>query len=151
MYRIGELAAQHGIKTDTLRFYEKNQLLAPSLRTQAGYRLYSEQDKTRLSFILRAKSVGFSLQEIAELLQLESHKEQVTCQEVKALAEQKLQLIEQKIRELGQFRDNLQALSAICCGGLRSAKSCAILETLSQGAPLPSKHHQPPSSLQENT
>ena len=68
MYRIGELAKACGVKADTLRFYEKNGLISPGIRNESGYRLYGEQDRRRLEFIIRAKSVGFSLADIGELL-----------------------------------------------------------------------------------
>ncbi len=57
MYRIGELAKACGVKADTLRFYEKNGLISPGIRNESGYRLYGEQDRRRLEFIIRAKSV----------------------------------------------------------------------------------------------
>ncbi|QFI53414.1 Zn(2+)-responsive transcriptional regulator [Aeromonas simiae] len=142
MYRIGELAKACGIKADTLRFYEKNGLLAPSIRSEAGYRLYSEADRRRLEFILRAKSVGFSLADIGELLDLDRNKASVTCQEVKAVADAKLDQVEAKIHELVRFRENLKALSAICCGGPRSAEHCAILETLESGETGNHEHHE---------
>ena len=141
MYRIGELARACGVKADTLRFYEKNGLISPSLRNESGYRLYGEQDRRRLEFIIRAKSVGFSLADIGELLSLDTHKAEVTCQEVKAVADAKLAQVEQKLIELTRFRENLRELSNICCGGLRSAEHCAILETLESGAPGQHEHH----------
>ena len=141
MYRIGELAKACGVKADTLRFYEKNGLISPGIRNESGYRLYSEQDKRRLEFIIRAKSVGFSLADIGELLDLDTNKAKVTCQEVKAVADTKLAQVEQKIIELTRFRDNLRELSNICCGGPRSAEHCAILETLESGVPAHHEHH----------
>ena len=87
MYRIGELAKACGVKADTLRFYEKNGLISPGIRNESGYRLYGEQDRRRLEFIIRAKSVGFSLADIGELLSLDTNKARVTCQEVKAVAD----------------------------------------------------------------
>ncbi|MGE6108349.1 Zn(2+)-responsive transcriptional regulator [Aeromonas sobria] len=141
MYRIGELAKACGVKADTLRFYEKSGLIAPSIRNESGYRLYGEQDRRRLEFIIRAKSVGFSLMDIGELLALDTNKASVTCQEVKAVADAKLVQVEQKIMELTRFRENLRALSDICCGGPRSAQHCAILETLESGAPSRHEHH----------
>ena len=71
MYRIGELSALYDIKADTLRFYEKHGLLSPSSRSDSGYRLYNQADSERLKFILRAKAVGFSLNDIADLLSIE--------------------------------------------------------------------------------
>lgn len=141
MYRIGELAKVCGVKADTLRFYEKNGLLSPGLRNDSGYRVYGEQDRRRLEFIIRAKSVGFSLADIGELLALDTNKARVTCQEVKAVADAKLSQVEQKILELTRFRENLKELSNICCGGPRSAEHCAILETLESGAPSRHEHH----------
>ncbi|MCS3457197.1 MerR family Zn(II)-responsive transcriptional regulator of zntA [Aeromonas sp. BIGb0405] len=141
MYRIGELAKACKVKADTLRFYEKSGLIAPSIRNESGYRLYSEQDRRRLEFIIRAKSVGFSLAEIGELLDLDTHKAEVTCQEVKAVADAKLAQVEEKIAELMRFRRNLSELSEICCGGARSAEHCAILEVLESGAAGQHEHH----------
>ncbi|MGL5030802.1 MAG: Zn(2+)-responsive transcriptional regulator [Aeromonas sp.] len=140
MYRIGELAKACNVKADTLRFYEKSGLILARARSESGYRLYSDDDKRRLEFIIRAKSVGFSLADIGELLDLDTHKARVTCQEVKALADAKLAQVEQKLSELARFRDNLRELSHICCGGPRSAEHCAILETLESGAPVNHLH-----------
>lgn len=85
--------------------------------------------------------MGFSLADIGELLDLDTNKAKVTCQEVKAVADTKLEQVEQKIIELTRFRDNLRELSNICCGGPRSAEHCAILETLESGAPSRHEHH----------
>jgi len=67
MFKIGELAKCCNISVDTLRFYEKNGLITPNTRTDAGYRLYSPEATFKVDFILRAKDVGLSLQEIAGL------------------------------------------------------------------------------------
>ncbi|UZD58084.1 Zn(2+)-responsive transcriptional regulator [Shewanella algae] len=130
MYRIGELAKRFDIKADTLRFYEKHGLLAPSMRTDSGYRVYSDRDAERLKFILRAKAVGFTLGEIAELLSIELDKSNRACSDVKGLVDDKLDKVQQKIAELNQFRQSLQLLSDTCCGGPESAEHCSILEAL---------------------
>ena len=85
--------------------------------------------------------MGFSLADIGELLALDTNKAKVTCQEVKAVADAKREQVEQKILELTRFRENLKALSDICCGGPRSPEHCAILETLESGAPSRHEHH----------
>ncbi len=133
MYRIGELAKHFDINQDTLRFYEKNQLLVPSERSGAGYRLYTEQDKQTLSFILRAKAVGFSLKEIQELLSIEIDKANNACADVKTLVDHKRLAVEEKIAELQAFQLSLQRLSDACCGGNVSAVHCTILEALETG------------------
>ena len=74
--KIGEFANQLGVSTDTLRYYEKHNLLTPSSRTEAGYRDYDKAALKQMKFILRAKNVGFSLLEIRELLQIKFKKHQ---------------------------------------------------------------------------
>lgn len=130
MFRIGELAKQHGINADTLRFYEKHGLLAPSARSDNGYRVYSGDDAQRLAFILRAKSVGFSLGEITELLSIEVNKSQRVCSDVKDVVDDKLMKVNEKIAELERFRFSLKLLSDGCCGGSHSAEHCTILQAL---------------------
>ncbi|MCL1056636.1 Zn(2+)-responsive transcriptional regulator [Shewanella gelidimarina] len=130
MYRIGELAQLCEVRTDTLRFYEKHGLLSPSSRTDSGYRIYTEADAERLRFILRAKAVGFTLAEIAELLSIELDKSNWACADVKGLVDDKLANVEAKIAELNHFQLSLQRLSQACCGGPESAEHCSILEAL---------------------
>ena len=130
MYRIGELAKACHINNDTLRFYEKNGLLSPSSRSESGYRLYTEQDKETLQFILRAKAVGFTLAEIRELLSIEVNKADNACADVKELVDTKLKAVEKKLAELTRFKTSLQRLSNACCGGEESAEHCTILEAL---------------------
>jgi MerR family transcriptional regulator, Zn(II)-responsive regulator of zntA len=146
MYRIGELAAQCDIKADTLRFYEKHGLLAPSSRSDAGYRLYNDHDKARLSFIIRAKAVGFTLNEIAELLSIELDKSNWACADVKGMVDSKLVQVQAKIQELSHFANSLQSLSNACCGGPESAEHCSILEALESSSkelePKPERKHE---------
>ncbi len=130
MFRIGEMAARCGLKTDTLRFYEKSGLLVPSARNAAGYRLYNKADEAKLNFILRAKSVGFSLDEITELLSIQLDSAEHSCAEPKLITDTKLAQVEAKIKELEIFRTSLQKLSESCCGGAESASHCSILEAL---------------------
>ncbi|WP_086982143.1 Zn(2+)-responsive transcriptional regulator [Vibrio aphrogenes] len=130
MYKIGELAKLCGINNDTLRFYEKSGLLTPSARSESGYRLYNEQDKQALLFILRAKKVGFNLSDIKELLEIEVEKASNSCFDVKQVVDAKLADVEQKLAELQQFQRSLQTLSSACCGGKGSAEQCTILEAL---------------------
>ncbi|MBY5992194.1 Zn(2+)-responsive transcriptional regulator [Ferrimonas balearica] len=130
MYRIGELAQRYEIKTDTLRYYEKHGLLAPSGRSDSGYRLYDEADEVKLRFILRAKGVGFTLAQIQELLMIDASRASWACQDVKAIVENKVVELERKMAELKQFRDSLQQLADACCGGPESAEHCSILDAL---------------------
>ncbi|WP_435234773.1 Zn(2+)-responsive transcriptional regulator [Psychromonas sp. PT13] len=130
MYRIGELAKNYGLKTDTLRFYDKHGLLKPSSRSEAGYRMYTEGDAECLGFILRAKAIGFSLTDIGELLSIELDKSSWACSDVKEVVDLKLNDIEAKIKELTHFQVSLKKLSDACCGGQFSAENCSILDAL---------------------
>ncbi|MGK0271034.1 MAG: MerR family Zn(II)-responsive transcriptional regulator of zntA [Cocleimonas sp.] len=128
--RIGELSKQTGFQVETLRYYEKQGLLQPVSRTDSGYREYDAESLKQLKFIHQAKSVGFSLNEISELLTLRVEKDQHSCAEVKSIAEQKLEQIENKITELTRMRDALYVISDACCGGDEPATSCTILNAL---------------------
>lgn len=128
--KIGEFARKLGVSTDTLRYYEKHGLLTHSSRSQSGYRIYTDTDIKQMSFILRAKNVGFSLSEIKELLQIKIHKDQHSCHEVKEMTLQKRDLVAQRIEELTRFYDSLSLLAKKCCGGEEPAENCSILTTL---------------------
>jgi len=142
MYRIGELAERYHIKTDTLRFYDKHGLLTPSLRSESGYRLYTEDDAHKLQFILRAKSIGLSLLDISELLTIEVNKSNRACADVKSVIDVKLAEVEEKIAELNAFKSSLQQLSISCCGGAVSAEGCSILDALeSSDNTIKDEHH----------
>lgn len=130
MYRIGELADLCGVKVDTLRFYEKHGLLTPSSRTESGYRVYTQSDEALLRFILRAKAVGFTLNEISELLSIDLDKSNRVCADVKGMVDSKLAQVQAKMAELKHFETSLQNLSDACCGGPRSAEHCSILAAL---------------------
>jgi len=128
--RIGELSKQTGFQVETLRYYEKQGLLQPVSRTDSGYREYDSESLKQLKFIHQAKSVGFSLNEISELLTLRVERDQRSCAEVKTIAEQKLEQIENKITELAKMRDALYVITEACSGGDEPATSCTILSAL---------------------
>lgn len=85
MYRIGELAKLAEVTPDTIRYYEKQQMMDHEVRTEGGFRLYTESDLRRLKFIRHARQLGFSLESIRELLSIRIDPEHHTCQNQKAL------------------------------------------------------------------
>ena len=131
MLKIGELAELAGISRDALRFYEKHGLVTPSARTQSGYRLYSKSDVLRIRFILSAKEVGFTLNEIHQLLELEVTKDDKSCQDVKQFVDKKIQVVNQRLTEIKKIKQSLQTLSNACCGGDEPATHCTILGAFS--------------------
>ena len=128
--KIGEVAKAAGIGIDAIRFYEREGLIAEPARRPSGYRVYSPDVVLSLRFIRRAKVLGFSLKEIAELLLLETGAEG-TAADVKALAEAKLADIEQRIRALQRMRRALRKATESCAGE-GPTSSCSILQTLNR-------------------
>jgi MerR family copper efflux transcriptional regulator len=125
---IGKIARRAGVSVDTVRYYEKNGLLAPTARLASGYRRYDEAQLRRLRFIREAQKLGFSLRDVRELLGL-SRQRDVT--RVKRAAEKKLADVEARIAALERVRDGLGKLVAACPGhGL--ASDCPILRALGE-------------------
>lgn len=102
---IGKLAQAASVSIDTIRFYEKSGLLRAPARRPSGFRDYALRDLVQLKFVRRARQLGFSLQEIAELLSLDHEPDHARAQQV---LEQKLVLIDRKVSELEQWRQHLQ-------------------------------------------
>ena len=107
--RSAELARLAGISTDTLRHYERKRLLATAPRSANGYREYRPEALARVQLVRRAVALGFTLDEIARFLAVRD-RGGAPCRSVRALAEQKLVTIEQRLAELSQARDALQAV-----------------------------------------
>ena len=128
---IGQLARQAGIGVETVRFYEREGLVPVPPRRASGYRQYPVDAVRRLQFIRRAKALGFSLQEIAELLALRVDR-RTTCADVRARAAAKIDSIEQKIEDLQRVRAALEKLSR-SCRGRGPVAECPLLEALEHG------------------
>jgi MerR family copper efflux transcriptional regulator len=123
---IGTLAKRAGVRIDTVRYYERSGLLAPKTRLASGYRRYGEVELSRLRFIRRAQALGFTLEEVRELLALSKRRD---VSRVKRAAEGKLAAVEQKIAALERVRNGLLNLVAACPGHGR-AENCPILKAL---------------------
>jgi len=134
MYRIGELAKLAGVTPDTVRYYEKQHMMDHEVRTQGGFRLYTDQDLQRLKFIRHARQLGFTLESIRELLSIRVDPEHHTCQESKSIVQARLSEVEERIEELQTMRRSLQHLNDACCGTAHSSVYCSILEALEQGS-----------------
>jgi Zn(II)-responsive transcriptional regulator len=128
-FSIGKLAESAGVAIDTVRYYERNGLLNPAGRMASGYRRYGEAELKRLRFIRRAKTLGFSLEDIRALLELSAER---NVAKVKRAAQLKLADIEARIAELERVRSGLRKLIAACPGHGR-AEACPILNALNEG------------------
>ena len=130
MLKISELSARTVLSTHTLRFYEKHGLISASERSEAGYRYYSDTDVRRVEFVRSARHIGFSLNDISELLSIRVDKSSHSCQDVTDITEAKLEEVNTRIAELQSMQQTLQILLDSCCGGPESATHCSIMEAL---------------------
>lgn len=137
---IGEAAEAAGVSAKMIRHYEQIGLVPAATRTDAGYRLYSERDVSVLRFIRQSRRLGFSMQQIADLLGLWSDNHRAS-RDVKALAQQHVDDLTQKMREMGEMKRALERLVDSCHGD--DDPHCAILAELavdSPSAPEPAAH-----------
>ncbi len=127
--RIGQIAERSGVPTKTIRYYESVGLLPQPDRTASGYRDYDEPALQRLCFVQRARSLGFSVRECANLLALYDDKQRASA-EVKAMAREHVAQVDAKIAELRAMRRTLGELIDKCHGDERP--DCPILDDLAE-------------------
>jgi Cu(I)-responsive transcriptional regulator len=131
---IGRLARETATKVETIRFYEKLGLLPAPARTRGNYRAYGAGQLARLSFIRRARDLGFSLEQIRTLLSLADNRDQ-SCEAVDAIAQEHLEAVERKVTDLKALRRELGRMIRQCRHG--TVAECRIIETLSPHAVRP--------------
>ena len=139
-HKIGAVARRAEIGVETLRYYERLGLLGSPRRTESGYRLYTDAIFVRLDFIRKAQAMGFTLEEIARIIQ-ESEKGQSPCAEVRRIARRKLDELDRRLKQLRQYRNELaQTLADWETKGAAAGKVCGLIE---------SSHiaHQPEKSI----
>lgn len=129
--KIGELARATTTKVETIRFYEKIGLLAEPGRTDGNYRVYGREHLARLSFVRRARDLGFTLDQVRALLALSDDRDR-PCGAVDAVARQHLGEIDRKIADLRALRRELDDLISQC--GQGSISTCRIIEALAPNA-----------------
>lgn len=129
--KIGEVARKAGVNIDTVRYYERKNLIPEPPRRESGYRQYTMDTVRRIHFIRKAKELGFSLKEITELLSLRVSPD-TACADMKKHAETKITDIEAKISMLNNIKDSLKELTEMCTQN-RDTGECPILEALDTG------------------
>ncbi len=132
MLRIGEVANKSHVGVETVRFYEREGLIALPKRNVSGYRQYSESAIKQIQFIKHAKTLGFSLKEIRELIKLKSTSD-ARCKSIKSTAKAKIADIQEKIDALKRMKMALEPLVAQCKSS-DPISDCPILNALDETA-----------------
>ena len=127
---IGSLAKAADVNIETIRYYQRRGLVDEPSKPLGGHRRYAAAAAARVRFIKRAQQLGFTLEEIKDLLLLEDGQ---SCREARMLAERKLGLIEKRVADLNRMCRSLKGLIAQCAEGKRP-RSCPIIATLSAEA-----------------
>jgi len=127
---IGEAARVSGVSAKMIRYYESIGLLSPSVRSEAGYRIYRERDLHALRFVRQSRRLGFSIDDIRRLLALWQDRQRCSA-DVKAIALGHAEELSKRIAELSAMRDTLMQLAQACHGDDRP--DCPILDTLELG------------------
>jgi MerR family transcriptional regulator, mercuric resistance operon regulatory protein len=125
--RIGELARTVDVNVETIRYYQRIGLLELPKKPFGGMRSYNDESLQRLRFIRRAQQLGFSLEDIRELLELSSS----DCERVEKLAVEKLSLVKAKLRQLRRI-ESILARTVEQCARRKGNQPCPIIETLSE-------------------
>lgn len=129
---IGALSKQTGVNIETIRFYEKVGVLSPPARSPGGYRLYGPDHVKRLTFVRRARQLGFTLEEVRALLRLADDRAH-SCAEARDMAAAHLDDIRAKIRDLKRLEKVLKDVIAQCADG--TLPECPLIEALFRGPP----------------
>ena len=123
--KIGEVARQAGVSVDTLRFYEERGVIPHATRSESGYRMFPSDTPERLEFVSRAKALGFSLDDVVELLSLRSSGAKDSHRVLEKVRE-KIQEVDHRLGELGKLRQALVSLASTC-DGKHPTSECPIL------------------------
>lgn len=123
----GALASKTGCNIETIRYYEQIGMLPPPPRSEGGHRLYGQNLIKRLNFVLRSRDLGFTLEEIRELLRMVDGRN-YTCAQVDVLAQKHLQDIRRKIAALKRLKSTLETMAAQCSRG--QIPECPIIDAL---------------------
>jgi Cu(I)-responsive transcriptional regulator len=135
--KIGELSKATGTNIETIRYYERIDLLPAPDRTSANYRRYSDSHRARLAFVRHSRDLGFTIAEIRSLLDLSDDPDR-ECSEADQIATRHLEQVEAKIAQLEALRDELTRIVGRCRGGVSA--DCRVIEALGNHVQCESEH-----------
>ncbi len=134
-FTVGDLATQSGCTVETVRYYEKTGLMPDPPRTEGGHRIYSLDHLKRLFFIHRSRELGFTIEEVKELLRFVDEPAH-TCGEVGDMAMLQARAVQEKIKDLKRLQKALDEMAALCKGGRYKIDDCPIVDALFEGVDL---------------
>ena len=138
--KIGEVSQASGIGIETLRFYERSGLLGRPMRSQSGYRLYDEGILERLAFIKKAQTLGFSLEEIKQIIH-DAQSGASPCDDVREIVRRRLAELDEKMREMKRYRKELaETLEEWDAVGRAPGHICGLIEAAEIENPLSAQH-----------
>lgn len=143
---IGEAAAASGVSAKMIRYYEQTGLIKPAARSEAGYRVYSDNEINTLRFVRRARDLGFSVDRIGDLLTLWHDRSRASA-DVKQIALDHVEALERKMRELQSMAETLRHLAQNCHGDGRP--ECPIIEGLAHATESKTCHGEHASAPKE--
>ena len=129
LFSIGQLAKKTNCKVETVHYYEKTGLMPNPPRTEGGHRIYAISHLKRLNFIRRSRDLGFSIEQVKELLKFIDEPDHY-CGEIKAMAMQQARAVQQKIDDLERLKAGLSQMVVQCKGQGYSVDDCPIIEAL---------------------
>ena len=129
-WTIGRLSKETGCNIETIRYYERKEILPSPPRSEGGHRLYDEEHLKRLTFVCRSRELGFSLKQIRELLELVDGVE-YACAEVEKISRKHLIEIQKKVSDLKKLEGALKKMVSQCAGG--SVPHCPVIDALFAG------------------
>ncbi len=138
MYAIGDLSRRTGVKVPTIRYYESVGLLPDAGRTAGNQRRYDQTGLSRLAFIKHARQLGFSIEAIGALIDLNDHPDR-SCAEATSIAKAQLQDVRTKLAALTRLERELHRIADVC-DGLHTAQTCDVLAALSDHSACGSDH-----------
>ncbi|MEN8108710.1 MAG: helix-turn-helix domain-containing protein [Pseudomonadota bacterium] len=131
-FSVGDLATRSGCKVETVRYYEKTGLMPDPPRTEGGHRIYSLDHLKRLFFIRRSRELGFSIEQVKELLRFVDEPDH-TCGEVRGMAMLQARAVQDKIDDLKRLQKALNEMAARCKGARYKIEYCPIVDALFEG------------------
>lgn len=138
VFSIGELAKRTGVKVPTIRYYEREGLVAEPIRTEGNQRRYGERDLDRLGFIKHARDLGLPMSAIRALLELSQHPDR-PCDEANRIAAEQLSAVRARIRQLRKLEKDLLRISQSCAGG-HPVADCNVLKSFGDHGLCESEH-----------